>query len=529
MPVATQKAKHLKLYSERSNKIVRPEADQLGSLGAVLKAFRRATGWSLRYQAGPEPNDRKDLTWSAPVNPGVGTALGHLRLDPIDSTSTKAKRKPLGVAIARQMASAVTGMVDELMAARHALWQREAELAAGVPLIPHLEEQGHLAERLQAVLQAGAESLDCQAAALYLLDEATTELKIRSSWGLPFDRMTAPARQLRGAVADLEALLGHAVVLQDAETMRRWQVPENFATVACVPVSTPTTLLGTLWIYSETPRDFSDRQTNLLEVVAGRVASDLEREMLMRESVDGAKLKRQAAAAERLQRHQLPTISPLLDGWQAAGWTVQAETVGGDFYDWFCPPNGLLTVAIGDVMDRGLEAAMSAATVRTALRAHGQYHRHPEQTLKQVNLTLWTTSAGDQYASVFLGLIETATGRVCCCSAGQPGAIVIRPDGWQSLAQTSLPLGEGPETPYEQFGYELQVGEALVLFTDGLRDAADDRGRPLGESGIAEALTGRLDLTADQLSSIVRDTFEAHAAESNRDDCTVLVVKRTPA
>ena len=527
MPVASPKAKHLKLYSQRSNKIVRPQVEQLGSLPEIFEAFRRATGWSLRYEAGPEPNDRNNLTWFAPVNPGVGTALGHLRLDPIDSNSARTKRKPVSVATARDMAAAVARMVDELMEMRHALWQREAELAAGVPLIPHLEEEGHLAERLQAVLQAGAESLDCQAAALYLLDEATTELKIRSSWGLPFDRLTAPARQLRGAVADLEALLGHAVVLQDAEIMRRWKVPEDFATTVCVPVSTPTTLLGTLWIYCEKSRDFNDRETNLLEVVAGRVAADLEREMLMREGVDGARLKRQAAAAERLQRNQLPTVSPLLDGWQTAGWTVQAESVGGDFYDWFCLPGGLLAVAVGDVMGRGLEAAMSAGTVRTALRAHGQYHCQPEQTLKQVNLTLWTTSAGDQYASVFLGLIETATGRVCCCSAGQPGAIVVRPRGWQSLAQASPPLGDGPETLYEQFGYELRPGEALVLFTDGIRDATDARGRPLGEAGVAKVLVGRLDLTADQLASIVRDTFDTHAT-ANRDDCTVLVVKRTP-
>ena len=527
MPVASPKAKHLKLYSQRSNKIVRPQVEQLGSLPEIFEAFRRATGWSLRYEAGPEPNDRNNLTWFAPVNPGVGTALGHLRLDPIDSNSARTKRKPVSVATARDMAAAVARMVDELMEMRHALWQREAELAAGVPLIPHLEEEGHLAERLQAVLQAGAESLDCQAAALYLLDEATTELKIRSSWGLPFDRLTAPARQLRGAVADLEALLGHAVVLQDAEIMRRWKVPEDFATTVCVPVSTPTTLLGTLWIYCEKSRDFNDRETNLLEVVAGRVAADLEREMLMREGVDGARLKRQAAAAERLQRNQLPTVSPLLDGWQTAGWTVQAESVGGDFYDWFCLPGGLLAVAVGDVMGRGLEAAMSAGTVRTALRAHGQYHCQPEQTLKQVNLTLWTTSAGDQYASVFLGLIETATGRICCCSAGQPGAIVVRPRGWQSLAQASPPLGVGPETLYEQFGYELRPGEALVLFTDGIRDATDERGRPFGEAGVAKVLVGRLDLTADQLASIVRDTFDTHAT-ANRDDCTVLVVKRTP-
>ena len=163
------------------------------------------------------------------------------------------------------------------------------------------------------------------AAALYLLDEGTTELKLRSCWGLPFDRLTASARPLQGAMADLEAMLGHAVVLNDVETRRVWNVPEDFPAAVCVPVSTPTTLLGTLWVFGNERRDFNDRQTNILEVVAGRLASDLEREMLMRCGCDGAELKKQLAAIERVQRNGLPTIAPMLDGWDVAGWTYQSQ------------------------------------------------------------------------------------------------------------------------------------------------------------------------------------------------------------
>jgi serine phosphatase RsbU (regulator of sigma subunit) len=418
-------------------------------------------------------------------------------------------------------------MLGEFVHTRHALWQREAELAAGVPLVPHADEQQHLAARLQSVLKGGAEAVGCQAAALYLLDEATSELKLRSSWGLPPQKMTEPARPLRGAVADLEALLGHAVVLSDPELIQHWKAPESFPAAVCVPVSTPTTLLGTLWVYCHQRRDFDDRQTNIIEVVAGRLAADLEREMLLREGVDASRLKRQLGAAEQLQQSQLPTISPMLSGWDLAGWTDQSEPVGGDFYDWFCLPDGLLAVAVGDAMDRGLQAALAASALKAALRAHGQYHRQAEQALQQINLTLWTGSAGDQYATLFYGLIETGTGRVCYCSAGQPGLLLLGDGGWTSLAHPSPPLGEGPETDYEQFGYELQPGEALVAFTDGFRDATDSEGRPLGEAGVAEPLLGHLNLSADQLVDLARQTLNTHAAVADRDDRTVLVIKRT--
>src|SRR6185436_7888036 len=133
-----------------------------------------------------------------------------------------------------------------------ALWRREAELAANVPVIPHSAEEEHLASKLQATLRAGAEAVRCQAAALYLLDDATSELKLRSSWNLPFGSLLRPARPLRGAVADLEALLGHAVVLEDATMFESWKAPHEMPAGAavCVPVSTPTMPLGTLWLFA---------------------------------------------------------------------------------------------------------------------------------------------------------------------------------------------------------------------------------------------------------------------------------------
>ncbi len=284
-------------------------------------------------------------------------------------------------------------------------------MAAGVPITPHRQPEKHLAERLEAVLRAGVEAVDADAAALYLLDEATTELKLRSSWGLPFDRLVAPARPLAGALADLEALLGHAVVLDRNDAPSVWNVPEDFPAAVCLPVSSPTTLLGTLWVFCNQRRDFNPRQTNVLEVVAGRLASDLEREMLLQVGIDGAKWQRQVAAAQRRQHNELPTIAPLLDGWDVAGSTAQADSLGGSLHDWFCLPDGLLAVAVGRAEEQGAAGALTAAALKNALRSHARYHRQPEPILQQVNLTLWTGSAGDRRASLLLGLIETATGR----------------------------------------------------------------------------------------------------------------------
>ena len=182
-------------------------------------------------------------------------------------------------------------------------------------------------------------------------------------------------------------------------------------------------------------------------------------------------------------------------------------------------------------MDGGIQAALAASGLKAALRAHGQYYREAQLTLKRLNLTLWTGSAGDQHATLFYGLIETATGRVSTASAGHPAALVIRPDGWESLSQISARLGEGPESTYEQTGYELQPGETLALFTDGALETPGADGKPLGEIGMGKLLQAVHDRPAAEMAAILRQQFDKLAfpgitSPAKGLDRTVLVVKR---
>ena len=163
-------------------------------------------------------------------------------------------------------------------------------------------------------------------------------------------------------------------------------------------------------------------------------------------------------------------------------------------------------------MDGGVQAALAASGLKAALRAHGQYYREAQQTLKRLNLTLWTGSAGDQHATLFYGLIETATGRISTASAGNPAALVIRPDGWESLTQISARLGEGPESIYEQTGYELQPGETLALFTDGALDTPGPDGKPLGEVGMGKLLQAFHAESAAEMAATLRRQFDKLAS-----------------
>src|SRR5262249_22710654 len=163
--------------------------------------------------------------------------------------------------------------------------------------------------------------------------DATTSLKLRAMHNLPRSRFLDAPRQLKGSVADLEALLGHAVVMDDTSLLPHWKCPEEYPSAVCLPVSSPTTPLGTLCVFSKQSRDFTSEQTNLLEIVAGRLAADLEREMLL---AAGAQIKheeRGVRSVGRWRKDRLPQFAPLSDDWDLAGWSSEGG-LSNEFFDW---------------------------------------------------------------------------------------------------------------------------------------------------------------------------------------------------
>ncbi len=516
---------YLRIHPENSPTVQKPVVEAFSSLENVCRAFEETTGWSLRYIDKPQNVSDFDLLWSAPVNPGVGAAPGHLRIE-VGPSSRMDGHKGLNLEAASELAEAIATMVGDLARAEYVVWQREAELAAGVPVVAPEDGQLQLAARLEAALKGGAEAVGCQVAALYLLDTDTTVLKLRSSWGLPIRKLTDPPRGLESSLADLEALLGHAVVLDSNAADRPWNPPEEFPAAVCVPVSTSTVPLGTLWMFSDEPRRFSEHDTNIIELVAGRIATDLEREMLLQDQRDRHTVDEQMHSAAAWQKRQLPTLAPLVDGWQLSAWNHQQLPPSGDFYDWWIRDDDAVTTIIGDALDGGLEAALSAANLKGLFRATDRNGLQGDTTMSQVSGAVWSGSQGDQFASCALATIVPGAGRVRMVTAGNVAVLRITDAGWQSLSQPSPVLGTEPDTAFASRELDLEPGELLIMATDGVCEARDDDGRCWGEQALAEKLMPHCSKSADQLLDILREELAAHCGIEPTDDQTVVMLKR---
>ena len=484
----------------------------------LCEAFERSTGWGLRYEH-TDASIEDASGWGTSVGSDPDESLDRLVLDrPTDVP-------PVNYHQARQLAGAVDRLLDRYQRTREQLWRREAELATSIPTRARPDEPTHLAARLQAVLKGGAQAVGCQAAALYLLDDATSSLKLRAVWGISLERLLEPPRPLPTAIADLEAMTGHAVVLEDASQSTYWNFPEPCGAAVCVPVSTPAIPLGTLWLFSDEARPFDDQQVNLIEITAGRLSADLEREVLMHEVVQrGCEVKQLQDAGHAFQ-NQMPTQSPLLDGWQISGWRSDANQLGNSFFDWGVLQDDAVACAVGQADGSPAAGALAATTMLATLRSHRQYGQSAKQIMTHVSQSLWTGSAGDRFGSMLYAVLQPESGHLQLCSAGCIHAAVLRASGCDLVGSTTAPAGCA-DSQFAAQDFQLDEGDVLAVMT-GIRCQPDSaRKNGTDPTAILGTLQNNRSWSAEQMVEHIRQQQERCDGEADPASLTVLILKR---
>ncbi len=502
----------LRLHTEETTQ--RPEFEEFQSLGKITDSLTDSIGWRFAYR--PSVDEQTD-GWDRQRK--TGRVIVESALSGQGEPKTSHRN-------AERIAESLTSVLDELDRTRHAVWQLEAELAAGVPVAARQDEANHLARRLEGALQAGATAIDCDAAAMYILDDATTTLKMRSQWGLPPEKLIAPPRELRGAMADLEALMGHAVALEDANDPLPWSSPEpDFGSALCVPISTPSTPLGTLWLFATEARPFGERDTNIAEIVAGRVAAELEREMLMTRASAAENVQRQIEMAGEWFTQRLPQIKPLAPQWQFAGQRLD-DSPGGEFFDWSVLSDGRLACAVADCPGLNINTLLNSAAFKAIYQSHASHRHSASSLLRRVNETLWSSSPGDAMASLFYALIDEDTGVMEYASAGDPIAVAFRDSKYRSLASGGIPLGVDPDMAIEGRKRRIAPDETLIMLTESTRHVTLKNGKLLDEPMLARAARNWQHLDAEPLCEKISAWLRDETDEPAMPKACVLVVKR---
>lgn len=468
------------------------------------QAFAAATGWKVSLPQSAAKN-------SAPTARRVRLTRG---------TPSSALTTPSTEIIA--LAESCVEVMQLLQDALAALHSREAELAAAIPVTANAERGDQLAKKLASTLQVGAQSLHMQAAAVYLLDESTTALKMRSSFGFAKEKLLEPARPLRGALADLEALLGAAVAIDDASTNPQWTIPEEFPSAVCVPLASQEHLLGTLWFFSDETRSYTDAQTGLAEVIAGRIVAELEREALLTEASENVDSRRQLDEVRERKAARAKMPKPLIDKWDVAQWSHSDSPCA--FVDWSVRADGSLAVALGDSHGSRLDAEMTATALHTALRAHASYRPSSRTLLARVNETIWSSSLGDQFVSLFHGVVNADRNVMDFSSAGRLGCWFVNHRGASQASPLDGHLGNDPDARFRQRKRTFHAGDYMLVLSGS---AALEMEQLCEHDAFLKTLTSWRKLSSDTIADELRRRLTARSLQIDSTSCFLVLRHRS--
>jgi serine phosphatase RsbU (regulator of sigma subunit) len=291
-------------------------------------------------------------------------------------------------------------------------------------------------------------------------------------------------------------------------------------TGAAVPIATASEVLASLKIISMRP-GAPVTQTTLGEAVriAGQAAL----------AVDNARLyQHQKQFTDTMQRSLLPQSVPELAGLElGAAYESSARVeVGGDVYDFMELPDGRLAVTLGDVTGHGVEAAADMAMAKFVFRSLAREHLEPSDFLQSANEVVVGEIAPGKFITMVYVVIDPRDGKVAVAGAGHPAPRMVRADGSVTpLEARGLVLGVEVGQNYEDVHGQLERGDAVVLYTDGVIEARRD-GVLYGSERLDALLAKGSSLPPEELAQAVLDDCRAFADGELADDCAVVVVRR---
>ncbi len=385
-----------------------------------------------------------------------------------------------------------------------------------------------------SIEQAGL-ALDASTGVLLVLDAEARRLRIADDHGL-----TEDARRRRSTISLSEPMpatraaeTGTSVFLSDEDALLEQFPPlaEGLYTragaYAALPLVAYGHTLGVLSVAFARPVAFDADERSLLHALAAQTAIALARARLY---------ERERTVSQTLQASLLPRALPDVPGIDLAGRLeagARGVEVGGDFYDAFALGEGAWGLAIGDVCGKGVDAAALTALARHTVRAAAQTTESPAAVLAALNHAVLAESRPGQFLTAAFGRLVPRTGggfRLTMACGGHPPPVVIDRDGTpRPVTCTGTLLGVVADPDLADTTIDLEPGDGLLLYTDGLTEAGAPE-HTLVTAEVATLFAGVRAWTAAETAQACLSTALAASGMVTRDDIALLVAQvATPA
>ncbi|HLQ48121.1 MAG TPA: SpoIIE family protein phosphatase [Candidatus Dormibacteraeota bacterium] len=298
-----------------------------------------------------------------------------------------------------------------------------------------------------------------------------------------------------------------------------------------VPLVSQGELIGTLNLGPRlSEQDYSTDDRRLLTTLAAQAAPAIRVAQLVREQAQEAaereRLEQEMRVATLIQQQFLPRVLPNLPQWQIAAYYGPARAVGGDFYDFIEMSGGRIGIAVGDVTDKGVPAALVMARTHSILRAEASRSDSPGEILARANALLVPEMPARMFVTCLFAILDPETGRIVMANAGHNLPYIRTDAGVVELRATGMPLGLMADIHYEETEGVIAQGSNVLLYSDGLVEAHDPSSAMFGFPRLREAMT--IDDAGSELLDRLLDDLHRFTGPDweQEDDITLVTLRR---
>lgn len=395
----------------------------------------------------------------------------------------------------------------------------------------HDPQEDNVVAALKSLLSAVPHLTDFQSAAFFLCDPETAAMKLRSAESIRQYQIPRPLRDLGANSPDREAITDGPVVVSAKTSAGADWLPSGCSTGFCIAVKASSNPLGTLWAFDRRGRIPTERECHILQSIAARIGTVLERAVLLRESELQHRQQHDLNLASECQRRDVLHGIPDDAGFEAAAVCNSRFELGGDMCELITLDDSRTLIAIGDASGDSVPAAMVMAAVHGALRALCRFDDREasvdtEEMMRRINHALHEMTPPHQFMSLLFGIFDKRDLTFRYTNARHPAPLHVRGTQVQELESHGMLLGILPDNRYEQSCLHLQPGDLLIAFSDGVSEAMNGRRSMFRPDGIAAAVTPPGERAAGELLEAVWNGLESHIAGTESGDDRTLMVLR---
>lgn len=384
---------------------------------------------------------------------------------------------------------------------------------------------------LEIILDTAIKNLNADRGTLYLIDHEKKELWSKVLQGDSIIEIRLPLGQ---GIAGYVAETGKKIILKDAYKDERFN-PEFdrktgyvTKTILCTPMKNRKgQMIGVFQIINRKNGFFTMDDTKFLDTLSVDACIAIENARLHEESLEKERMEKELEVAATIQKMIIPKEIIQIKGFEIAGFNAPSKQVGGDFYDVVQLPNGHLALIIADVSGKSIPGALLVSTLQASLRAYLESDFELTKLVTKLNQIILKNSTADKYITFFIAILDPSTNILRSVNAGHNPPLLCRNGTLRKLTVGGIPLGMYPFDQFESEETVLQSHDALVMFTDGVTEAADKVDEFYDDARLEKCALSNSKLSADELKHVIYGDLKQFVGDAEQsDDITMLILKK---